>query len=191
MARRLYLTGKYKKRYVVVDDEDYEYLRAMGSWSAINQQVSGRQYKGRKYNYPWPGYVHVAQQVFGKSHFYNLHRVVAERKYGYECQQGYQVDHINHNPRDNRRQNIRYIPREQNVRRTAQNGKGYIYDAYSNRWCVRFSRTDPFTKKKKWVFSRYCKTENEARLVSYLYKKGYTIPPKKRGRKCQEQKQGD
>lgn len=186
MARKLYLGGRYKKRYVVVDDEDYEYLRSM-SWGATRITVWTKT-QGRKHR-PWVGYVQTTVRAFGKASSVFLHKIVAERKYGYKCPEGFQVDHINSNPKDNRRCNLRYIPREQNVRRTAIHGKGYYYNKDLCCWHVVFRRNDQFTKKSRTIFSRYCETENEARLAAYLYKRGYEIPSKRRNRKCRVQKQ--
>lgn len=175
MARRLYLGGAYKKRCVYVDDEDYD-LQSL-KWNVTR---TTKWTKHGKQHYPWKGYVQATVKAFGKTNSIFLHKVIAERKYGYKCPEGFQVDHINRNPKDDRRCNLRYIPREENVRRTAESGKGYCYDKLKKKWQVRFSKSDPFTKKSHVIFSRMCDTENEAKLVARLYKKGYTIPKRRK-----------
>ena len=179
MARRLYLSGKYKKRYVIVDDEDYEAVKDKHFYACQNI-VRGRGEKRKKYCYPWRGYVYTPVTVFDKRYFHTLHSIITERKYGYKCPEGFQIDHINGNPKDNRRCNLHYIPREENVRKTMLSGKGYHFEQSSQRWIVKVTKTDPFTKKvrKKHIWSTTSK--NEARLVAYLYKQGYTIPRKRR-----------
>lgn len=183
MARKLYLGGKYRKRYVVVDDEDYDYLTGLAKWEVSVGCSVKKTAKGERktYRYPWRGYAMAHLSLFGKKRVVFVHKVVAERKYGYECPQGYQIDHINNNPKDNRRCNLQFIPAEENTRKTTQSGKGYSYNTSQKAWVVRFKRTDPFTKKGRVAFYRNCKTENEARLVANLYKKGYKVPKRKRG----------
>lgn len=168
MARKIYLGGNYKKRYVVVDDEDYEYIKSLGTWTPI------RTYR-KKSDY-WAGYVQRCQTT--RRPFIVMHKEIAERKYGYPCPKGYQVDHINFNPKDNRRCNIQYIPIAENARKRIT--KGYTHASCRPGWEVRRQVCNYETGKLEYTFFRYCKTENEARLVNYLLKKGYKVPEKRK-----------
>lgn len=172
MARKLWLNGKYKKRYVVVDDEDYDYLMSMGHWTPVMSVSKSRKYK-------WLGYVQRCQTT---TRLYALmHRVVAERKYGYPCPPGYDVDHINNDPKDNRKCNLQYLTHGENVRKRFMLTPGY-HKRMKSGWEVRRQQLNKITHKKELVFWRYCSTENEARLTANLLKKGYKIPPKRKER---------
>lgn len=64
------------------------------------------------------GYLHV--QIAGKN--YKIHRLVAQTFIG-QIPQGYEVDHINRNPSDNRMENLRIVTHSENQRNTPKHDR--------------------------------------------------------------------
>lgn len=86
-------------RYTLVDDNDYNKIMAFGSWHENDS-----------------GYAVKRGKVYGKSSTIRLHRVIADPPKGLE------VDHINGNRLDNRRNNLRVVSHAINAWNTARNG---------------------------------------------------------------------
>lgn len=64
-----------------------------------------------------------------KKHFY-LHQLILGKKDGFE------IDHKNNNPLDNREQNLRHATRSQN-KMNQKNVKGYTWDKENNKWIAQ------------------------------------------------------
>ena len=69
----------------------------------------------------------------------HAHRVVAKRM-GLEIPTGYDIDHINRNRLDNRRENLRVVTRAINLRNNE--AKGITYDKSRNKWSAKVSRNN-------------------------------------------------
>ena len=61
------------------------------------------------------GYVSARVSRNGSSRISSLHRLIMERIIGSEIPAGKEVDHINRNPRDNRRENLRLCSHRENI----------------------------------------------------------------------------
>lgn len=94
MTKRIPLHGKYGKgKFALVDDADFEWLNQY-RW----RLPRAREWKGEVYAVAWV-----------KSEYTLMHRLIM-------CPpNGLVVDHINHNPLDNRRENLRLATPEQNA----------------------------------------------------------------------------
>jgi len=67
---------------------------------------------------------------------------------------GYEIDHINHNTLDNRKQNLRFATRSQNGMNNKS--KGYSWHKSNNKWRVRI------TTNHKSIFLGYFINEQDA-----------------------------
>lgn len=83
-----------KGQVSVVDDEDFERL-SQYKWSAL--KTKGGFYAVRQWRTP------------GKQNFVYMHRAIMD------CPVGMEVDHINHNGLDNRKENLRVCTHETNL----------------------------------------------------------------------------
>jgi len=95
MAKKLWLSGKYKDKYAIVDDEDYETL------SVYKWQYTSNGYAKRKY---------------GKTSLL-MHRVIAKTP------KGLVTDHLNHNKLDNRKSNLRVCTQMDNMQNKLHIGR--------------------------------------------------------------------
>lgn len=118
----------------IVDDEDYEKLKAH-KWSA---SATGYAVRGFRRN--------------GKSILVKMHREIL----GEQCA-GLEVDHINGNKLDNRRENLRIATRSQN----ASNRPKYYKDSSSKYKGVRKAKG-----RKKWT-ARICVNRKDIYLGQY------------------------
>jgi len=121
MSKCIQLTGKHAvggTQFAIVDDEQYEHL-SQWKWKATPLSTGGHRYAVRN------------TTVNGKNTTVYLHRYVI----GYVGLDD--VDHINHNSLDNRRENLRVVSRSTNIlnrRRVsvrgvcAACGKEYVLD---------------------------------------------------------------
>lgn len=106
-------------RTCVVDDDDYAELMKH-SWSFSNG-----------------GYAKRGTRVSGKITTVCMHRQVMDAPFGYE------VDHINHDKLDNRRENLRICTRGQNVHNyvvmvsNTSGYKGVHWHKVANKWQAR------------------------------------------------------
>jgi hypothetical protein len=100
----------------------------------------------------------------GKKQTIRMHRLITN------CPKGLVVDHINHNPLDNRRDNIRVCTQSDNMRNRSDQGKGYWKHRKNNNWVVEIHG------------KHICcvPTEDEAREVAALVRNGgvYSKPIK-------------
>ncbi len=89
--KKIELHNRYEGLIVLVDDDMYDQLNA-NKWQLNNS-----------------GYVSRTNIRNGKAHMLFMHHVVMPKK------EGYQIDHINRDKLDNRRSNLRYVTRSQQI----------------------------------------------------------------------------
>jgi hypothetical protein len=122
----------------VIDTSDLAFVLDViggGTWSILNNR------EGSYY-----AFAHIKGQTVC------LHRAIME------CPRGLEVDHINRNGLDNRRENLRIVTRLGNIANQgpmSPYGKGYGYDAMMGKWRARV-RCKGFSK------ALYFATEQEA-----------------------------
>ena len=100
--KRIRLTGKYaigKHTHTIVDNEDYEYLNKY-KWKAKPNGFNNRVYAVRNV------------KRNGRNITLRMHRVIMN--VGQEIKMD--VDHINHNSLDNRKNNLRLVQRSVNIK---------------------------------------------------------------------------
>ena len=90
------------------------------------------------------GYVERNLYPGGKRQRIRLHRIVLERKLGRPIAEGFVTDHINGNPLDNRRENLREVTQAQNVHNQAKYIHGEnpfkgVRQVYAQRWEARIN----------------------------------------------------
>src|SRR6266498_2819191 len=101
--------------FVMVDDEDFEYLVGFGNWYTNNA-----------------GY---AQKTIDHKTVFMHHLIL-------KVTPGREVDHIDGNPRNNQRSNLREATRQQNAlnqKRRSSNTSGYIgvyWASHANKWAA-------------------------------------------------------
>lgn len=111
------------KTSVVVSDEDYEFL-SRWNWHAHDRGYAQRnQRTGRR-----------------RGHTIYMHRVIAERAIGAPIPEGYQVDHVDGDKRNNQRSNLRLATHCQNMRNinsyrgSSSQYKGVSWHKHKNKW---------------------------------------------------------
>lgn len=116
---KIYCNHKNKKVEVLIDDEDFEKVKQYNWWIKKNNYVytNTRGSKNRTSIY--------------------LHRLIVE------CPEGKDVDHINHNPLDNRKSNLRVVTRSQNNFNKRNINAGV--SKFRNKWRARIK----INKKEK------------------------------------------
>lgn len=109
----------------IVDDEDYEYVCSFGVWHSMKPRTGETYYAERKI----------------KSKTTRMHRLISERIHG-PLQKGFEVDHVNGQGLDNRRENLRVCSRRNNSRNSVSKGgasgyKGVKKLSNCERWSAR------------------------------------------------------
>ena len=136
-------------KFVIVDKEDYEWLSKY-KWCYRRGKIFKN---GIEYGNAVTG-------IWNKNRKNNdnvtMHRFIMK------CPKGKQIDHINHNPLDNRRINLRIVDGTLN-NMNRRGVKGYYWDEVNKQWKVEL-----FHYKKRIWLGRY-NTELEARQA---YEKG-------------------
>lgn len=146
-------------QYALVDDIDYEYLNRQ-NWNA-NYSKSTESYYARRNI--WLGLKYTTQL---------MHRVIMERVLGRKLVKGEDVDHINHDTLDNRRENLRLASRSQNKRngnKHKDNINGYkgvdfnkAVQKYRARITVNYKTTHlGYFDSPEDAYDAYCKAANE------------------------------
>ncbi len=116
---------KGEGKFAIVDNKDYKYL-IKKNWSSDHYGYAVSSFFNKE-NKKW---------ICTK-----MHRLITN------CPKGLQVDHINHNPLDNRRSNLRIVTKEQNqmnqkIPKTNTSGyKGVSWSKQKRKWIVKIKRT--------------------------------------------------
>jgi hypothetical protein len=121
MTKEIELTRGF---VALVDDEDFEYLSQF-KWYAVGK-----------------GYAVHSEHVKGKRPYrVGMHRLVLVRKLGRELTPSEEPDHVDRNPTNNTRQNLRASTHKQNSRNktkvrtsTTSKFKGVYYSKKSKKW---------------------------------------------------------
>lgn len=93
---------------VIVDDADYDWLSSMKWWKIVK--------RGKAYDGAYVFRCHKGED--GKQRPLYMHRLIMK------APRGMQVDHLNWNGLDNRRENLRLCtPRENSLRKRTENGR--------------------------------------------------------------------
>lgn len=152
--------GKYKGQHeTIISLEDAEYVQQF-NWCLMSGG-SNRKYAYRKI-YP------KGESPRG----IRLHRVIMERKLGRILDSHEQVDHINGNGLDNRRDNLRlatYIENNRNAKRRIDNASGYkgVYWKEKNKkWCaqIRVNKKQIYLglfDTKEQAYEAYCQAADK------------------------------
>lgn len=106
---------KYK-----IDDADLDWIRAAGWTLELHSKGAGR-----------AKYVRCSRTINGKRERCYLHRLLLG-----EIPDGHEVDHINGDPLDNRRENLRSVERRVNAQNRRNNAGGLDLRA-NGQWRVR------------------------------------------------------
>jgi hypothetical protein len=152
MKKYIIKSKTHGRHEVLLDDEDYEWASKY-KWQ-VNPQ-NNPNYKG-----PAKFYVVRSASIKGKKKNFSLHREITK------CPKGLQVDHINGNPLDNRKENLRVCtPKENSLNKTIHNRTGYIG--------VRFyeGQQRPYESRVNQTTVGYYRTAEEAALKHDEYKK--------------------
>jgi len=148
--KKIYLSGKDKDRYCLVDDDDYNVL-SKHKWylSRKGYAIRNRKYRnGIKDSLP-----------------IQMHKMVTKTS------NDLTVDHINCNKLDNRKQNLRLISNTENIRRRGaqrNSGTGYkgVYLSKNKELAKNTIRYNVYIRvNKKLIFVGYFKDKDEAALA--------------------------
>lgn len=99
--------------FAKIDDEDYEKIVNVGAWHENNM-----------------GYAYHSTSKGGKRKKIYMHRFLMRAELGYD------VDHINHDPLDNRKINLRVCSHQENMKNRMDKAKGYYFAKRENKWIV-------------------------------------------------------
>lgn len=127
----------------IVDDDDYESINAH-KWHYVNVGYASRYSGGGRKNRK-TDYMHIA--VMGK-------------------QSGMEIDHINGNKLDNRKENLRHVTHSQNMQNASVKGgssryKGVCWDKSRNKWISSI-----YISEKHVHIGRYESEEDAARAYN-------------------------
>jgi hypothetical protein len=129
--------------YATVDDEDFEWLSAMGKWTAYacNSDTTIKYY----------AYKRAPKKDGGKN--IGMHRLIANAPYDME------VDHIDGNSLNNFRSNLRLASHTQNQRnigitRSNKSGyKGVSFDGWSGKFVARIKTGNGYKNLGRFTFA--------------------------------------
>ena len=134
---------KYRNLYAVIDNEDYDLIKDY-RWSP---ELNGRTFRTQA----WDKYC-------GKN--VRMHRLIVK------CPENMEIDHIDHDPLNNRKSNLRIVTHAQN----SKNCSPRIINMYSKYKGVTYLKSGQ--RKKRWmarirtdykeIFLGYFDTEKEA-----------------------------
>lgn len=113
-TKAIKLSGKRANgAYALVDEDDYERIKAMGSWYLSDT-----------------GYAVRRNVVDGRKQTIRMHRIVNN------APGGMVTDHLNNNRLDNRKANLRVTTQAENAKNRGYT-KGYAWDRSKKLWMVR------------------------------------------------------
>lgn len=117
-------------KHALVDDCDYEFLKQWNWVAHYSKSTNGFYADRSKYVGHFNGK--------NKRKTISMHRLIMKRIIGRELKKSEVVDHINHDPLDNRRENLRIVTRRQNTQNKKTKGTSKYPGVYWNK------------EKKKW-----------------------------------------
>ena len=136
--KKIFLSGsRGAGKAVLVDDDDYE------------------RYGDIKWNLSDTGYAVIRKKIGDKKKTLRLHRLIMN------CPDGMVVDHLNGNPLDCRKSNLRICTQAENSK-NRHGANGCTYDKSRSKWMVRYRRK---------FYGRY-ETKDEAERAFQLAKSG-------------------
>jgi hypothetical protein len=107
-----------QSKYALVDDEDFK-------------ELSKYKWYSRKHRNTY----YATRNIQGENKIRRMHRVIMDNP------KGYQIDHINHDGLDNRKENLRLVTNRQNHQNRINQGvskyPGVSWDKQSNKWEAR------------------------------------------------------
>jgi hypothetical protein len=147
---------------------------AQGDHSALVSPEDYDRLMGFKWRL-WNGYVMatVGPHKAGESTLYHMARLVLDLEHGNELE----ADHINFDPLDNRRENLRAVTHAQNVRHSPSRGGTSAYRGVS--WVTRDRRWQAQAgfMGKKHGLGHYADERDAARAVNAFWTaRGYRAP---------------
>jgi len=104
-----------------------------------------------KYNWSTNNFGYVRAWIPSRKREFYIHRLLLNARENQE------VDHINGNKLDNRRENLRFVTRKQNMWNMAHIAKGYSWHSSSRKWQAQIKRNN-----KAYYLGTFA-TEAEAR----------------------------
>lgn len=135
--------------FTKVDDDDYEKAVSLGSWHENNK-----------------GYAYHSTSKGGIRRKIYLHRFVTNAKPGFD------VDHLDHDPLNNTKKNLRVCSHRENLKNRAKKTKGYFFSSRYGKWEVKLHGK---------YGGRYNSEEEAAAAVKRLKDTGeYNKTPRKR-----------
>lgn len=127
MVKKIPLT---QGQYALVDDEDFEFLNQF-KWHSFYSKSTDGFYVRRNVQFR-----DLDDKIKQKGVM--MHRVIIEHAIGKKLEQTEIIDHINHNPLDNRKSNLRIVSRRQNLqnqkRETSSKYPGVNWDKNASKW---------------------------------------------------------
>jgi hypothetical protein len=130
MVKTINLT---QNKEALVSDEDFEFLN-QNKWCAHKQPKL-------------KGFYAVKAQNIGringrrKQKTVHMHRLIMEKTLGRDLKRSEKIDHINHNPLDNRRENLRIATHRQNLqnqkRKTTSKYPGVYWHKQGKKWLAQ------------------------------------------------------
>ena len=161
---------KYGTKEVLIDEEDYDLVDGI-KWTA---QKNDKTSKNKFYVTRYINFRYVTDPKTGKRKqkrdCQKLHREIIKRKLNFKEEdiKGKQVDHINGDPLDNRRENLRLVTNKENqwnVGLRKNNTSGYVGVAWHKRdkkWNAQAQYRCGQTGRKKTKSLGYYNDEEEA-----------------------------
>jgi len=132
MIKKIKLT---RNQHTLVSNEDYEFLNQW-KWYALYQQNINGFYANRNVHLCYKNGKQITKSI-------RMHRLIIEHGLGRELQKNEFIDHINHDPLDNRRENLRLVSNRQNQQnkkqKTTSKYPGVSWHKRNKRWIAQIS----------------------------------------------------
>ena len=143
-----------KGQVAIVDDEDYEYLSKFKWYASYYKSIDGY-YAMRS-----------SKKIYGKQHTIPMHRIIMRTP------NNLQVDHIDHNPLDNRKCNLRNVTTSENHfnrKHQYEENCGYCWDKQRQQYDTRIGVNG------QRIFLGLFNTPQEARAAYLAARKKYHV----------------